>query len=142
MDSLKWELAMDPTVAAAAAAAAEDLVDQDGLDDLGGLDHLDDLHDLGGPDHLGIVQHQGLLGKLAQLVLGQCCRVSYYNQLDLGEALGSGLAGAHGVLGRCSWFSVRLASAAMEGKRNHSHMKTECRSCLTIEYTCLAGHLR
>jgi hypothetical protein len=30
-------------------------------------------------------------------------------------ALGSGLAGAHGVLGRCTWFRVRLASAAMEG---------------------------
>jgi hypothetical protein len=29
--------------------------------------------------------------------------------------VGAGLAGAHGMLGRCTWYRVRLASAAMEG---------------------------
>lgn len=32
------------------------------------------------------------------------------------QAVSGGLAGAHGVLGRCTWFSVRLAAAAMDGE--------------------------
>jgi hypothetical protein len=38
-----------------------------------------------------------------------------YEEEEAPAGFGAGLAGAHGVLGRCSWYRVRLASAAMEG---------------------------
>jgi hypothetical protein len=38
-----------------------------------------------------------------------------YEEEEAPSGFGVGLAGAHGVLGRCSWYRVRLASAAMEG---------------------------
>jgi hypothetical protein len=34
---------------------------------------------------------------------------------EVARGVGAGLAGAHGVLGRCTWYRVRLTAAAMAG---------------------------